>query len=139
MLPSIYSPEAPFTLGILGGGQLAKMTLQAVYRMGMQAAIIENGENSPAGMMTQAPGWTPVSMAGGGVDGCAEVQAASRSEARSGDQSGDHGQREASHGPEQRSPTVGRKPDPAVGAWFAALGLALLGGGLVWWRARYAA
>lgn len=53
MLPSIYNPEAPFTLGILGGGQLAKMTLQAVYRMGMQVAIIENGESSPAGVMTK--------------------------------------------------------------------------------------
>lgn len=60
MLPSIYNPQAPFTLGILGGGQLAKMTAQAAYRMGMRVAIIEHGENSPAGVMTKlefAGGW----------------------------------------------------------------------------------
>ncbi len=60
MLPSIYTPSEPFTLGILGGGQLAKMTLQEVYRLGMQAAIIEHGADSPAGRMTKhefAGGW----------------------------------------------------------------------------------
>lgn len=40
-------------LGILGGGQLAKMTLQAGLRMGLDVAIIENGANSPAGKMTK--------------------------------------------------------------------------------------
>ncbi|MDZ4745052.1 MAG: 5-(carboxyamino)imidazole ribonucleotide synthase [bacterium] len=53
MLPSIYNPQAPFTLGILGGGQLAKMTAQAAYRMGLRVAIIEHGEDSPAGVMTK--------------------------------------------------------------------------------------
>ena len=53
MLPSIYTPSEPFTLGILGGGQLAKMTLQEVYRLGMQAAIIEHGADSPAARMTK--------------------------------------------------------------------------------------
>ncbi len=60
MLPSIYNPQAPFTLGILGGGQLAKMTAQAAYRMGMRVAIIEHGQDSPAGVMTKlefAGGW----------------------------------------------------------------------------------
>lgn len=60
MLPSIYNPQAPFTLGILGGGQLAKMTAQAAYRLGMRVAIIEHGEDSPAGVMTKlefAGGW----------------------------------------------------------------------------------
>ena len=60
MLPSIYNPTAPFTLGILGGGQLAKMTAQAAYRLGMRVAIIEHGEDSPAGVMTKlefAGGW----------------------------------------------------------------------------------
>jgi len=60
MLPSIYNPQAPFTLGILGGGQLAKMTAQAAYRMGLRVAIIEHGEDSPAGVMTKlefAGGW----------------------------------------------------------------------------------
>jgi 5-(carboxyamino)imidazole ribonucleotide synthase len=53
MLPSIYNPSQPFTLGILGGGQLAKMTAQEAYRMGMRVAVIEHGENSPAGVMTK--------------------------------------------------------------------------------------
>ncbi|HRK05593.1 MAG TPA: 5-(carboxyamino)imidazole ribonucleotide synthase [Chlorobiota bacterium] len=53
MLPSIYRPSEPFTLGILGGGQLAKMTAQEAYRMGLRVAIIEHGEDSPAGMMTK--------------------------------------------------------------------------------------
>lgn len=60
MLPSIYTPSEPFTLGILGGGQLAKMTLQDAYRMGMQVAIIEHGADSPAGRMTKhefSGGW----------------------------------------------------------------------------------
>lgn len=49
-----------FTLGILGGGQLAKMLALAAYRMGLNIAIIENGENSPAGDMTKldfSKGW----------------------------------------------------------------------------------
>jgi 5-(carboxyamino)imidazole ribonucleotide synthase len=53
MLPSIYNPSQPFTLGILGGGQLAKMTAQEAYRMGMRVAVIEHGESSPAGVMTK--------------------------------------------------------------------------------------
>ena len=60
MLPSIYNPSQPFTLGILGGGQLAKMTAQEAYRLGMRVAVIEHGENSPAGVMTKlefAGGW----------------------------------------------------------------------------------
>jgi len=53
MLTSIYSPSSVFTLGLLGGGQLAKMTAQAAYRMGLRVAVIEHGENSPAGVMTK--------------------------------------------------------------------------------------
>lgn len=53
MLPSMYTPSQPFTLGILGGGQLAKMTAQEAYRMGLRVAVIEHGENSPAGVMTK--------------------------------------------------------------------------------------
>jgi 5-(carboxyamino)imidazole ribonucleotide synthase len=61
MLPSIYAADRPLTLGILGGGQLAKMTAQAAYRMGLQVAVIEHGANSPAGCMTKqefSEGWT---------------------------------------------------------------------------------
>ena len=60
MLPSIYNPSEPFTLGLLGGGQLAKMTAQEAYKMGLRVAVIEHGEDSPAGMMTKkefAGGW----------------------------------------------------------------------------------
>lgn len=53
MLPSIYRPTVPFTLGLLGGGQLAKMSAQEAYRMGIRVAVIEHGEASPAGMMTK--------------------------------------------------------------------------------------
>lgn len=43
----------PITLGILGGGQLAKMLAQSAYKLGMNVAIIENHSNSPAGDMTK--------------------------------------------------------------------------------------
>lgn len=42
-----------FTLGILGGGQLAKMLASAAYRLGLNVAIIENHKLSPAGDMTK--------------------------------------------------------------------------------------
>lgn len=63
MLSSPYSlhTSRPFILGIVGGGQLAKMTAQAAYRMGLGIAIIEHGESSPAGIMTKHEfpnGWT---------------------------------------------------------------------------------
>lgn len=60
MLPSIYNPSEVFTLGILGGGQLAKMIAQEAYRMGLRVAVIENGKDSPAGVMTKnefSEGW----------------------------------------------------------------------------------
>ncbi len=49
-----------FTLGILGGGQLAKMIALESYRLGLEVAIIENGAHSPAGDMTKlefTEGW----------------------------------------------------------------------------------
>ena len=62
MLASPYSlhTSRPVILGIIGGGQLAKMTAQAAYRLGLGVAIIEHGANSPAGMMTKhefTEGW----------------------------------------------------------------------------------
>ncbi|MCU0427583.1 MAG: 5-(carboxyamino)imidazole ribonucleotide synthase [Candidatus Kapabacteria bacterium] len=60
MLSSIYHDNQPVTIGILGGGQLAKMSAQAAYRLGLRVAVIEPAENSPAGMMTKADfplGW----------------------------------------------------------------------------------
>lgn len=61
MLSSIYHPPNPLVLGILGGGQLAKMMAQAAFRMGLHVAVIEHGENSPAGIMTKLDyplGWS---------------------------------------------------------------------------------
>ena len=37
------------TLGLLGGGQLGRMFSQAATRMGYHVAVLEPGENSPAG------------------------------------------------------------------------------------------
>jgi 5-(carboxyamino)imidazole ribonucleotide synthase len=63
MLGSPYSRigNQPLTLGILGGGQLAKMLAQSAYQLGLRVAIIEHGENSPAGIMTKlefSGGWS---------------------------------------------------------------------------------
>jgi 5-(carboxyamino)imidazole ribonucleotide synthase len=52
MLPSLIHPSKPTTIGILGGGQLAKMMASEAFRMGLRVAVIEHGEDSPAGMMT---------------------------------------------------------------------------------------
>lgn len=49
----LRSTNKKFTLGILGGGQLAKMTMLEAYRLGLDIAIIENGDNSPAGNLTK--------------------------------------------------------------------------------------
>lgn len=49
----LRSINKKYTLGILGGGQLAKMTMLEAYRLGLDIAIIENGENSPAGNLTK--------------------------------------------------------------------------------------
>lgn len=60
MLKSLNNPNRPLTLGILGGGQLAKMLANDAYRMGINVSIIEKEENTPAGDMTKldfAKGW----------------------------------------------------------------------------------
>lgn len=62
MLPSLYSTYEvkPITIGILGGGQLAKMLLQEAFKMGFRCAVIEHGADSPAGQMTKlefSNGW----------------------------------------------------------------------------------
>jgi len=61
MLASPLHPGRPLTIGILGGGQLAKMLALAAYRMGLQVAVLEHGEGSPAGVMTKLEfpgGWS---------------------------------------------------------------------------------
>src|SRR5437879_3774790 len=39
------------TLGILGGGQLARMTAYAAFRLGMRVHIMEKSSGSPAGQI----------------------------------------------------------------------------------------
>ncbi|MBI2427866.1 MAG: 5-(carboxyamino)imidazole ribonucleotide synthase [Ignavibacteriales bacterium] len=48
-----------FCIGILGGGQLAKMSTQAAVRLGFDVVILEKEKNSPAGMLThnEFTGW----------------------------------------------------------------------------------
>jgi 5-(carboxyamino)imidazole ribonucleotide synthase len=53
MLKSPYKENTVFTLGILGGGQLAKMLANAAYKLGINVAVIENHSSSPAGDMTK--------------------------------------------------------------------------------------
>ena len=60
MLKSIHQKGKTFTLGILGGGQLAKMLALEAYRLGLNVAIIEKEAESPAGDMTKldfTEGW----------------------------------------------------------------------------------
>ena len=50
----------PLTLGILGGGQLAKMLALEAYRLGLNVAIIDKDANTPAGDLTKldfTKGW----------------------------------------------------------------------------------
>jgi len=51
----IKSPtkNQPLTLGILGGGQLAKMLAIEAYRLGINIAILDNAPDTPAGDMTK--------------------------------------------------------------------------------------
>ncbi len=49
-----YTKNSPLVLGILGGGQLAKMLANAAYRLGINVSVIEKEKSSPAGDMTQS-------------------------------------------------------------------------------------
>ncbi len=49
---SVGDPSRPLTLGILGGGQLARMTVQAGQRLGVRVAILDAAEGSPASLVT---------------------------------------------------------------------------------------
>jgi 5-(carboxyamino)imidazole ribonucleotide synthase len=40
-------------IGILGGGQLARMSAYQAFKLGFEIAILEKSKNSPAGMMTK--------------------------------------------------------------------------------------
>lgn len=54
MISSNINKDMPLTLGILGAGQLAKMTAQEAYKMGLNVAVIDKSEKTPAGDMTKA-------------------------------------------------------------------------------------
>jgi len=43
--------EVPFDVGFLGGGQLARMSIQAAARMGMRCVSLDSGEDTPAGQV----------------------------------------------------------------------------------------
>jgi 5-(carboxyamino)imidazole ribonucleotide synthase len=45
--------QAKKIIGILGGGQLARMSAYQAYKLGFEVSILEKSENSPAGMMTK--------------------------------------------------------------------------------------
>jgi 5-(carboxyamino)imidazole ribonucleotide synthase len=42
-----------YTIGILGGGQLAKMSALEAYKLGFSISVLEKSENSPAGKITR--------------------------------------------------------------------------------------
>lgn len=52
-------PEKINRIGILGGGQLARMSAYQAYKLGFEIAIIEKVKNSPAGQLThnEYVGW----------------------------------------------------------------------------------
>ena len=54
----IQRPKRRFCVGIIGGGQLARMSAYAAYRFGFDVAILERDPHSPAGRVT------PLSVAG---------------------------------------------------------------------------
>lgn len=43
----------PITIGILGGGQLARMSAFQAYKLGLNVSILEKNEYSPAGSLTK--------------------------------------------------------------------------------------
>ena len=47
------SAAAPFTVGILGGGQLARMTADAARRLGIATVVIDPEPDAPAGQVTR--------------------------------------------------------------------------------------
>jgi 5-(carboxyamino)imidazole ribonucleotide synthase len=61
MIKSTKTQDSPMILGILGGGQLAKMLANSAYTLGLNIGVIDKEECTPAGDMTQlefSDGWT---------------------------------------------------------------------------------
>ncbi|NWG27832.1 MAG: 5-(carboxyamino)imidazole ribonucleotide synthase, partial [Ignavibacteriaceae bacterium] len=49
----------PTKIGILGGGQLARMSAFEAFRLGFQISVLEKEKDSPAGQLTKSEfiGW----------------------------------------------------------------------------------
>lgn len=50
---SDHSSRSKTCIGILGGGQLARMSAMAAYRLGLSVAILDEEPSSPAGQLTR--------------------------------------------------------------------------------------
>ncbi len=60
MIKSKKTEDSPIIIGILGGGQLAKMLANSAYTLGLNIGVIDKEECTPAGDMTQlefSEGW----------------------------------------------------------------------------------
>ena len=60
MIKSKKTEDSPLIIGILGGGQLAKMLANSAYTLGLNIGVIDKEEGTPAGDMTQlefSDGW----------------------------------------------------------------------------------
>jgi 5-(carboxyamino)imidazole ribonucleotide synthase len=50
---SVAPPCAPLRIGILGGGQLARMTADAARRLGLETLVLDPDADAPAGQVTR--------------------------------------------------------------------------------------
>lgn len=54
LLPGADAPDGrPFTLGVMGGGQLGRMFVQAAQSLGFATAVLDPDPHSPAGLISQ--------------------------------------------------------------------------------------
>lgn len=56
---SVIRKDRKTVIGILGGGQLARMSAMQAIRLGFDVAILDKEQNSPAGVLTKKEfvGW----------------------------------------------------------------------------------
>ena len=50
----LLGPQDCFDIGFLGGGQLARMSIQAAQKMGLRCASLDPGETTPASQIAPA-------------------------------------------------------------------------------------
>ena len=56
LLPGATGPDGrPVTLGVMGGGQLGRMFVQAAQAMGYFTAVLDPDKTSPAGLVAPLP------------------------------------------------------------------------------------